>query len=248
MLYSPQTIHSTSLSAILKAGQLKAKHLLYSLSEASIAQKKPATPCFKEINPRATRILNLNQSQEELLKAMHPKGRYNIKVAKKNQITVKKSQDLKTFYQLWQQTSQRDEFAIHSLKYLEKVFKNLQNATLYLAYHEKKPIAGLIALDGKNTRFYLYGASDHKFRKLMAPYALQWEAILDAKHNQLEFYDFLGVQNPLDKSNKLQGVSEFKRKFGGDIIYFQKGQIKIYNWPIFILMKIRKLLKNLKFF
>ena len=247
ILYSPQKIHPHQLPAILKQGKLKSQQLIYTLSEESTVVQTAPPKAFKEINPRATRLINLQQSLADILKNFHSKGRYNVRLAEKKGVTVQKSTDIKSFYKLWEQTAQRDQFAIHSLAYLQKLFQSLQdqNATqLYLAYHQNKAIAGLLALDTESTRFYLYGASNSQYRSLMAPYLLQWEAIQDGKHKNLKFYDFLGIQNPTDPKKSLVGVSEFKRKFGGEIVYFQKGQIQVINWPIYILLKIRKLLLN----
>jgi len=78
----------------------------------------------------------------------------------------------------------------------------------------------------------------------MAPYLIQHQAIKEAKQRKLKIYDFLGISpyspHPLDK------VSEFKRKFGGQIIHYQQNPIVIHKPILFGLLKIRKFLKSLK--
>lgn len=74
---------------------------------------------------------------------------------------------------------------------------------------------------------YYYGASDHSFRSLMAPYALQWRAIRDAKKAGKEMYDFMGIAkiDPTTSApypdDSLIGVTDFKMKFGGNITMFE---------------------------
>jgi len=249
LLYSPSKIDKKEIDLILKSAKLQKKHLVYTLSEESTSTENPQKKSFKEINPRATRIIKLDSDIETIFKQFHQKGRYNTRLAKKKGIVIKTSKDIKTFYKLWKLTAKRDQFYIHSFEFLKESFEKLskQNAsTLYLAFKDNSAIGGLLTLDSKNTRFYLYGASDDKYKSMMAPYLLQYTAIKDAVEKKQKFYDFLGIQNPLDKDKSLQGVTEFKRKFGGEILYFKKSQIIVNNWPIFVLLKLRKFLKNLR--
>ena len=52
---------------------------------------------------------------------------------------------------------------------------------MFLAEHENEVTAGIIVTFYKDTATYYFGASGDSKRNLMAPYLLQWEAILYAK-------------------------------------------------------------------
>ena len=81
------------------------------------------------------------------------------------------------------ETSSRDGFNVNSLEYYEKMAETLPECELLLATYENKIIAGGIFTYTKNQGLYYYGASSNEFRNLMAPYLLQWQAILNAKKN-----------------------------------------------------------------
>ena len=172
----------------------------------------------KTKEPVQTLFLDLTKSEEILLKEMKAKTRYNIRLAgKKNLVITKGSsrEDLENFWQLTQTTSNRNEFRAHSKEYYAKMAKILGSAGLlkiYTASFQEKPIAAILVIFYQDTATYLHGASANEFRNLMAPYLLQWQAIRDAKTQNLKFYDFWGIDE-----QKWPGVTRFKMGFGGNI-------------------------------
>ncbi len=87
------------------------------------------------------------------------------------------------FYDLMQQTTSRDSFAGNTQKYYEQFLTLNKNAKLLLAKIDDVVVAGGVFIFDKDVSIYYYGAStsDPKYRNLMAPYLLQWEAIQVAK-------------------------------------------------------------------
>jgi lipid II:glycine glycyltransferase (peptidoglycan interpeptide bridge formation enzyme) len=112
-----------------------------------------------------------------------------------------------------------------------------------MAYFEDKPIAGILNAYFNKTAIYYYGASSNEYRNLMAPYLLQWHAILDAKENNYHFYDFLGVADPSNPKDPLQGVTYFKQKFGGTLYNWPASNIIIHKPVLYFLLKLKKFLK-----
>lgn len=70
---------------------------------------------------------------------------------------------------------------------------------------------------------YLHGASGDEHRELMAPYALQWQAIKLAYDLGIQRYDLFGIS-----SQKWPGVTRFKQGFGGDIVHYPG----TFDWPL----------------
>jgi lipid II:glycine glycyltransferase (peptidoglycan interpeptide bridge formation enzyme) len=172
-------------------------------------------------HPQTSLVLDLAQSESDILKQMKPKGRYNIKLAEKHGITVKPSNDVGAFYNILTKTGNRDGFGIHPKSYYEKMLKALgNNAQLLLAEYEGKVIAGGIFVYLDEWGIYYYGASDSEFRNLMAPYLVQWTAITESKKRGCVSYDFLGIAPEDTKNHPWAGVTDFKKKFGGQVVSY----------------------------
>ncbi len=197
--------------------------------------------------PAWTNILNLKLSEEELLNQMKPKGRYNIKLAQKKGVEIYRGSenDIDLFYQMLTDTASRDKFRLNPKEYYLSMLKNIPNSVLLFAKHESDVLCGGIFSYTKNQGLYYYGASSNIKRNLMAPYLLQWEAIKIAKEKNCLFYDFLGIADPDNSKDQLLSVTDFKLKFGGDVVRFQDPYHIIHNVKKYY---IYRFLKNLKRF
>ncbi len=173
----------------------------------------------KVIQANKTIILDLGRSEEELLAGMHPKTRYNIRVAEKHGVMVRPGSDIDMFWELLEKTTERQGFSAHTKQYYKKLFeffcsddesKNGIRAELLFAYYDGEPIAGALELTHGNTCYYLHGGSDYTYRQVMAPYALHWRAIKIMNERGCAHYDFGGSETV-----KWPGVTRFKLGFGG---------------------------------
>ena len=209
---------------------------------------------FKKIKegfqPQHTLILDLEKDEEELLKEMKPKGRYNIKLATKKGVKIsvadpKKVKDfqkeLNDFFKVLEETTKRDGFRGHNKNYYKNMLETLpENAKLYLARFNGELLAATIVTFFKDTATYYYGASSNKNRNVMAPYLLQWQAIQDSKKMGLKTYDFLGISPDNNKDHPWYGVTEFKLKFGGEKIDYASPQEYSFKKLLHILYKLIK--------
>ena len=216
---------------------------VHCLPLVALAKWGPLSTTSRHVMPEATRLIDLSKSEEEILSQMHPKGRYNINLAKKHGILVKKyemsdkqniSQEaLKTAYALIQETARRDGFTPLPRGYYEAFLHNLEGSFLLLAEEQSlsKPIAVLLGVIWKDTGIYYYGASSYEHRALMAPYVLQWEAMKYCKTKGCTTYDLFGITPPLPagrgvggEGHPWSGVSSFKSKFGGTVVTYPPEQ------------------------
>jgi lipid II:glycine glycyltransferase (peptidoglycan interpeptide bridge formation enzyme) len=186
----------------------------------------------REVFPSHTLLLDLKKTEEEILAQMKPKGRYNIRVAQRKNIEIEESSRTDIFYTLLQETTERDGFSSHNEEYYKKFLEHFSDAHLFLAYipaeksesGNKEYIAGALSVGlDENTFIYYYGASSQKYKECMAPYLLQWYMITFAKEQGYTCYDFLGIApENAPSSHRLFGVTQFKRKFGGEIKEYAK--------------------------
>lgn len=209
---------------------------------------------FKKIKegymPQHTLVLNLDKEEDELLKEMKPKGRYNIKLAAKKGVEVSVAnpkkikqfqKDLNDFFSILEETTNRDGFRGHNKNYYKNMLETLgNNSKLYLARLNGQILAATIVTFFKDTATYYYGASSNSHRNLMAPYLLQWQAIKDAKKMGLKVYDFLGISPDNNKKHPWHGVTAFKLKFGGEKINYTSPQEYIFKPILYIVYKLLK--------
>ncbi len=182
------------------------------------------------VQPPDTVIVDLAADCEEILKLMKPKWRYNISLAQKKGIQVKKggAYELESFYNLLKETAARDGIAIHSFDYYKTLFeicgrenksRNDTELRLYTASHESDILAAIVVLFRGKWATYLYGASSNVKRNLMSTYALQWQAMQDAKEAGCIYYDLFGIPPNDDPNHPMAGLYRFKTGFGGRIIH-----------------------------
>ena len=190
----------------------------------------------KEIQPSKTLILDLTKSEDELLKNMHSKTRYNIRLSEKHGVKIKEAggdssaslgMGFEKFRQILNKTAKRDKFFTHPKEYYRKLldintddFKN----KLFLAEHKNKLIAGAIVNFFGKRATYLHGASSYKNRQLMAPHLLHWQIIQEAKNQGLEEYDFWGIDE-----KKWPGITRFKKGFGGKEVQYIGAYDLVFN-------------------
>ena len=175
---------------------------------------------YKKFIPPYTAVIDLTQSEEEILTAMKPKGRYNIRLAEKKWVQVrgveKNDENIEIFYRLMQETTSRDHFSWNTLRYYQN-FLEQENTLLLFAEHEWDVLAACIFIYHGELMYYYYGASSSHKRNLMAPYLLQWNAAQKAKELGSVLYDFLGIAWPGETHSPLAGVTDFKLKLTPDI-------------------------------
>lgn len=211
-------------------------------------------PGFSEtrqtIQPPRTILVSLNGSEEDLLNAMKPKTRYNIRLAERKDVVVKFSHNINAFHRMMLTTGERDAFGIHSLAYYQKaydLFASEGKCAHLVASYEDKPLAGLMVFSQGKTAWYFYGASTNEERNRMPAYLLQWEAMRWAKAKGCTTYDLWGIPDLpeetledkfTDCSDGLWGVYRFKRGFGGEVRRTIGAWDKVYRPALYRLYQI----------
>ena len=188
-----------------------------------------------DMQPKETLIMDISKSEEEILAEMKSKTRYNIKLAQKHNVLVReitnyklqitnKSQNpndqiskqyIEEFLRLTKIMSERQGIVTHGENYYRKMLEIIPESIikLYVAEYENKIIATNIVIFYGDTAYYLHGASDDKYKNLMAPHMLQWRQIQDARKAGCVRYDFCGVKVNEKKGKSWEGITRFKLGF-----------------------------------
>lgn len=205
------------------------------------------------MHPELAWILDLNISEEELLKNMAKRHRYSIKKAQKEGIKIESStdfQDVDKFYDIYKETAKRQGFIPFSKEYVKKefeIFTKENKAKIFFAYYKGEIIAGAVIIFSNHSGFYHHGASNRKYPNIPASELLQWEAILECKKRNLKKYNFWGVVPDSDKNHSWIGLSHFKRGFGGyekEYFHAQDFPITYKYWFNYLIEKVRKIKKG----
>jgi len=197
------------------------------------------------IQPAITMLLDVNKPDDVLLSGMHHKTRYNIRLALRHGVEIQNELVVTPGYGLYTrealdvilQTQTRQHYRGHSENYYENLinFFALHNNSgdlklrIYKALYNKELLASAIMVDFGPTRMYLYGGSSEKYRNLMAPYLLHWQAIVDAREIGLKHYDFGGSEVAAGGE---RGFTRFKEGFGGRVVTYA-GAYDIINHQVF---------------
>ena len=187
----------------------------------------------KDHSPRATILIDLEKSEEELLQDMHQKTRYNVRLSSRKGVRVEISNpspaktssgslggqesQISKFLDLLRRTAKRDKFHLHTDDHYRKLL-DMPEVDLFLAFYKEKAVAGALVSFFGQRAVYMHGASDYDSRQLMAPYFLHWEIIKSAKNRGMKTYDLWGVSPKDEPNHPWAGVSRFKKGFGGKYV------------------------------
>jgi peptidoglycan pentaglycine glycine transferase (the first glycine) len=175
---------------------------------------------LSQVQFRNTFLLNVLDTEEEILKQMKQKTRYNIRLSERKGVTVRKGtrEDFETLYRLYAQTALRDGFVIRNKEYyFSNWYKFLEagHCIPLIAEFNNQILAAVIIYLYGGRATYIYGMSADINRNLMATYLLQWRAIQIAKEEGCKVYDFWGAPDEIDEQDKLWGLYKFKSGFAG---------------------------------
>jgi lipid II:glycine glycyltransferase (peptidoglycan interpeptide bridge formation enzyme) len=173
-----------------------------------------------DLLPSETLYLDLTPGPEAVLAAMHPKGRYNIRLAARKDVVVDRlppGEGLDLLYEALQFASMRHGFFLEPRGFFATLLDTHQPVVHVAHFDDRYLAAHLMVQQGKRAT-YLYGGVTGAERNRMAGYALQWAAIQQACAAGCESYDFYGF-DPFGRPDHLYAsFSRFKRQFGGQAV------------------------------
>ena len=213
-------------------------------------------PSFHPLFTKYTFQLDLTKSEEELLKNMHPKTRYNIRVAQKHDVITEEDNSGKAFEEylrLTNETTKRQGFYAHDENYHRLMWQTLKilnpdKLTAHLLLAKFRPpnsdvrplvLAAWVLFVFGDTLYYPYGASSSEHRETMASNLMMWEAIKFGKKLGLKTFDMWGSLGPNpDKNDKWYGFHRFKEGYGPKLVEFVGSYDLVINPFLYELYKI----------
>ena len=196
-----------------------------------------------------TFILDLTKSEEELLRNMHPKTRYNIRVAEKKGVKIIEDNSDKAFEQylkLTKETTTRQNFYAHGERYHRLMWDTLKiqgnnrlTAHLFTATYENKVLVAWILFVLGDSLYYPYGSSSNEHREVMASNLMMWEAIKFGKKLGLKKFDMWGAMGPNpDTKDPWYGFHRFKEGYGGKLTEYVGSFDFVINQKMYLVYKL----------
>lgn len=216
-------------------------------------------PSPKSLFTKYNFILDLTKSEEDLLENMHPKTRYNIRLAQRKGVKIEERTDneaFKIYIKLYFETTKRQGYHGHNEYYHKKVWETLKNAgmarlliTSYKSQTTNNYLTAWLLLNFNDTLYYPYGGSSDKYREVMASNLVAWEAIKLGKRLGLKKFDMWGALGPNpDPKDPFIGFHRFKAGYGGELVEYIGTFDLVLDYPLYWIFTAIDKLTPLKVF
>lgn len=175
-----------------------------------------------DLLPSETLLIDLVPSTAEILAAMKPKGRYNVRLSQRHGVTCQFTADaqaIPAFYDLFWETAERQQFFGEPFSFFINLCQTLfaaQIAEIGFAYWQNQLLAAVLIVYWGDRATYLYGGRSAAAPQVMASYGLHWDTMQRAKAKGCRLYDFYGYSH--DPRHSYAKFSRFKAQFGGSIV------------------------------
>ncbi|MEI6728055.1 MAG: GNAT family N-acetyltransferase [bacterium] len=134
---------------------------------------------------------------------------------------IKDDANFESFWQVYNQTKDRQQFHIHNKKYFQKLY-NQHESRIIILKNQNEVVAAWFGLVSDNTLTYLYGGNTQYSLENYGQYLLHLVAVNLAFEENLRFYDLGGFDPD-------HGYGRFKENY--------KGVRRIFPGPIDIIFK-----------
>ena len=165
-------------------------------------------------------ILDLTQSEEEILKHTSQGFRRKLRKAEKNDLTVETSQDpsvMRDFCKLEKLHATRQGYVPFTDSFLTKQFEAFakhDEVVMYIGKKDSQILAMNFMIFYGNEASYHYGVSSDLGTKYSVAPLLHLKAMAEARNRGIQRYNLWGIVGEDETSHRFYGVSEFKRSFG----------------------------------
>lgn len=223
LVYVPRgpmcTAENTAAVLDALAGHAASRHRAVALSiepdwdeESAFAAPVAAAGFRRSSNtvliPR-TLILDLGQSDDELMAAMSKSTRANVRKSMRSDVVFRKvatDAELEQVLAIYHDTADRAGFGIHEDQYYRDIFHNMGAGSPIIGAFDGGELLAFVWLSrSATTAFELYGGVSAAGQKQRVNYGVKWAAFQAMREDGCVRYDFNGLLN--------DGISDFKKQF-----------------------------------
>ncbi|HBU28164.1 TPA: hypothetical protein DEB00_03545 [Candidatus Uhrbacteria bacterium] len=215
--------HEAERDMITRLKQLREQDAFLRVDACRSIVGKPT----KEVQPAQTLLTHVYADDQALLAGMHTKTRYNIRLAERKDVEIvldAGEEGFEAFMTLTEATYKRHKIRSHTQSHYRAILDYLNGegdaprAFIAIAKQGTDVLAANLMIDWNGTRTYLHGASSDTNKQLMAPYLLHWKLLQNASFKEIFAYDWWGIAPEGVKNHPWEGVTRFKKGFGGEMV------------------------------
>jgi lipid II:glycine glycyltransferase (peptidoglycan interpeptide bridge formation enzyme) len=221
--------------------------LVYNLKIDQTLQQYHFRPSYSSNQPRATIILNLHQSMDDIWLQLRKTTKQCIKSSAEKGVSIRVGgyEDLSSFYKLMKITSKRAHFSSRTRAYYEQEwqsFANNKQNVLLLAIYQDQLLAAHMTYRFGDHAAYFHSGSIIDSAKLHPNHLLVWEAIKLAKEQGCRTYDLWGIPEEIgrivsegkalpasDRTDGLWGVYQFKSGYSKNVVNYLGAYDYVYR-------------------
>lgn len=207
------------------------------IKEKKLAHRilQPANYCiFKTVPAGSVSVpfgsyrISLKNPAEDLLKNMQARYRSAINQASGLSIEIRSGKnELKPFQALHEETMKRTNAYHETYDSLEKELNALpDNSLLSTVYIDNQLQGGLFVLYSGYSAYYMHGASANTTAASGAIKYLHYKTMCSLQEKGVQDYDFVGARLTDISGTKYEGIQNFKKRFGSELI---KGHLWKYD-------------------
>ena len=171
-------------------------------------------------SPYGSYVINLlNKDEEELLHLMQPRYRTAIRAAQKLNPEIRTGiNELSAFWELHKKTMDRTSMYAESYDELKSLQKFCPESILIAnCYIENVIQGGVYIMYSSYGSYYLHGASANTTTSDGAIKFLHYSCMCKLKKLHSSLYDFVGARLSNIEGTKLEGIQNFKKRFGSEL-------------------------------
>jgi len=180
-------------------------------------------------------VLDLRQSEEEILRGASQGFRRKLRKAEKAEIEISadtSDESIKEFCRLEKLHAERQKYVAFSGSFLKKQFEAFREGgevLIYTARKDGETLAQNFMIFYGPEASYHYGVSSALGTKYSAAPLLHLAAMEEARKRGCVRYNLWGIVGTDEKEHRFYGVSEFKRSFGCEELRYTPAHDLVLN-------------------
>lgn len=201
----------------------------------------PGRPLFTKYSFQ----LDLTQSEEDILRNMTSKTRYNASLASRKGVTIRENtskEGMDQYIEILEETTSRQGFYAHDAQYFHTMWDSIGQSgmlRIFEAVYQEKVLVSWIMFVFNGVLYYPYGSSRNIHREVMASNLMMWEMIRFGQNTGCHLFDMWGSLGPEPNENDpWYGFHKFKKGYGGELVEFLGTYDVVYNQPMYSIFTV----------